>query len=136
MPLLTWNTNYSVGIQKIDDDHKILIDMINKACASIEQMEEHKVLDELVNDMRQYAMKHFSSEEGLMELHDYPDLESHKKLHNHFIIYAASLDNMLDSEKETLEPLKTFKYLADWLRNHILVIDKKFGSFLIEKGVK
>ncbi|WP_291327386.1 bacteriohemerythrin [Desulfovibrio sp. UCD-KL4C] len=136
MPLLTWNANYSVGIKKIDDDHKILIEMINKACASIEQMEEQKVLKELVVDMRQYAMKHFSREEELMEQYDYPDSESHKKLHNHFIIYAASLDNMKDSEKEILEPIKIFKYLADWLRNHILVTDKKFGAFLIDKGIK
>ena len=136
MPLLTWNANFSVGIKEIDDDHKILIDMINRACASIEQMEEQKVLTGLITDMREYAMKHFSNEEGLMEQHDYPDLKSHKKLHNHFIIYAASLDNMQDSEKDTLEPLKIFKYLADWLRNHILHIDKKFGSYLIEKGVK
>ncbi|SMF43096.1 bacteriohemerythrin [Desulfovibrio gilichinskyi] len=136
MPLLTWNSNYSVGIKIIDDDHKVLIDMINKACDSIERMEEQKVLIGLVSDMRQYGMQHFSTEEGLMKEHDYPDIESHKKLHNHFIIYAASLDNMHDSDKENLEPLKIFKYLADWLRNHILIIDKKFGSFLIDKGVK
>ncbi|SDK72553.1 hemerythrin [Maridesulfovibrio ferrireducens] len=136
MALLSWNDNYSIGIKKIDNEHKVLIGMINKAYDSIEKMEEQKVLLELISEMRQYAMDHFSTEEMFMKHYTYPETENHRKQHNHFMIYVASADNMMDADNNALDPYKVFKYLADWLKNHILVTDKQFGSFLMDKGVR
>ncbi|WP_031478932.1 bacteriohemerythrin [Maridesulfovibrio frigidus] len=136
MPILTWKNDYSVGVKKIDDEHKTLIDMINKAYDSVEAMKEEEILAELVDEMRNYAMTHFATEEMYMKHHKYPHAETHRKQHNEFMIHVASTDNLLSSDKNEIDPIKVFKYLADWLRNHILITDKKFGAFLNEKGLE
>ncbi|CCO22947.1 bacteriohemerythrin [Maridesulfovibrio hydrothermalis] len=136
MSILTWKDEYSVGVRIIDNEHKQLIAMINKAYDSVEKMEEEKVLLELVDEMRKYAMTHFATEEKLMEIHNYPETAEQKKQHNDFMIKAASSDNMLSSDNGAVDPIKVFKYLADWLRGHIMGTDKKLGIFLNEKGIK
>lgn len=130
MPILSWKEEFSVGVKKIDDEHKTLVDIINNAYDSVESREEEDVLLELTNKMRKYAMTHFATEERLMDKYEYPYAESHKKEHSDFMIKAASPDNMLGSEDKEIEPTKVFKYLADWLREHILKTDKKLGDFL------
>ncbi len=136
MSILKWKNEYSVGVEIIDSEHRQLIEMINKAFDSVENMEEDEVLSELVEEMRRYAMTHFATEEKLMREYGYPEAEEHKKQHNDFMITAASSDNMLSNDNIELEPIKIFKFLADWLRKHILGTDKKLGAFLNEKGVK
>lgn len=135
MPIIKWKEEYSVGVRIIDKEHKQLISMINRAYDSVENMEEEKVLIELVEDMRKYAMTHFATEEKLMALYKYPHKDEHKQHHNDFMIKAASSDNMLSSG-DSINPIKVFKYLSDWLRHHIFDTDKKFGTFLNEHGVK
>ncbi|WP_027720539.1 bacteriohemerythrin [Maridesulfovibrio zosterae] len=136
MPILSWKDGYSVGVRSIDDEHKQLLAMINRAYDSVENMEEEKVMIELVDEMRRYAMIHFATEEKMMLQYDYPFSNEHKLQHNDFMIKAASSNNILDSSASGVEPVKIFKYLADWLREHILKTDKKLGEFLNEKGVK
>ena len=136
MPVLSWKDGYSVGVRSIDDEHKQLLAMINRAYDSVENMEEEKVMMELVEEMRRYAMVHFATEEKMMLQYDYPFSKEHKLEHNDFMIKAASSNNILDTSPKGIEPVKIFKYLADWLREHIMKTDKKLGEFLNEKGVK
>ena len=133
MPILEWNDGYSVGVKIIDDEHKQLLAMINKAYDSIKDMEEEKVLGELVKEMCDYAQSHFATEERLMKEHGYPAAEGHKKMHDEFTLRSETLDKFISSG-DHVEPLKVFKFLADWLRDHILKTDKVFGEFLNEKG--
>lgn len=134
MPILKWKDEFSVGVEIMDSEHRKLIAMINKAYDSVENMEEAEILGGLVEEMRQYAMSHFAAEEKLMSEYDYPYTAEHHKEHNEFMITAATTDNVLNSGKE-VEPIRVFKFLADWLRGHILGTDRKLGKFLNSKGV-
>lgn len=135
MPILEWNDGYSVGVSVIDEEHKQLVGMINKAYDSVKDMEEEKVLGELVKDMCDYAAHHFVTEEKLMIEHGYPASEGHMKLHADFAVRAETLNNFISSG-DYVEPVKVFKFLADWLKEHILKTDKAFGEFLNKQGVK
>ncbi|NDV24035.1 bacteriohemerythrin [Desulfovibrio sp. JC022] len=135
MPILEWSEDLSVGVRVIDTEHMQLINMINKAYDSVKNMEEEKVLKELVKDMYDYALSHFSTEDRLMEKHGYPALEGHGKMHHDFTMKAEAL-NLLVTSGNPVEPVKVFKYLADWLTDHILKTDKELGKFLNEKGVE
>ncbi|TIH14738.1 hemerythrin [Marinifilum sp. JC120] len=135
MPILEWNEDLSVGVRIIDTEHMQLLAMINKAYDSVKNMEEEKVLKELVKDMHDYALGHFSTEDKLMERYGYPAFKEHEKMHHDFTVKAEALDLLVRSGNP-VEPVKVFKYLADWLRNHILKTDKELGAFLNEQGVE
>lgn len=136
MPVLSWKKEYSVGVEQIDNEHKQLIEMINKAYDSVEDREEEEVLSELVKEMQQYAKTHFATEAAFMKIHDYPEVESHRLKHNDFMMHAAPAGKKLTSDGKELDPIKVFKYLADWLTDHIMETDKHLGAFLNEKGIK
>jgi hemerythrin len=81
IPKLELGNETSVGIQEIDEQHKILIDLINPLFdETITGSGENKVnviLDELV----QYTIVHFAFEEALFRIFDYPDIQIHTKHH-------------------------------------------------------
>jgi len=134
MPILTWKDSFSIGVSQIDDEHKILIGMINKAYDSVVEKTEESVLIELVKEMKAYATLHFATEESLMKDFNYPNTENHKSAHDDFTIKTAAIETMLENGKKT-HPSEVLKFLADWLNSHILFTDKQLGDFLNKQGV-
>lgn len=135
MPVLKWKDEYSVGVVQIDGEHQNLLEMINYAYDSVVEGREKDVLVDIVADMKAYAAEHFTSEEGLMRQYNYPKRKEHKALHDDFIIKAATTDKKISMGQDA-NPTEIFKFLADWLRDHILGVDKEFASYLHERGVK
>lgn len=133
MPILHWKENLMVGIEQIDEEHKKLIAIINKAYDAIVDMREREVLSEIVGDMRAYGASHFATEERLMGRYAYPRTKVHRALHDDFIVAAALADKLL-AAGEAVEPTRLFRFLADWLNRHILVEDKRLADYIIEKG--
>ena len=76
MALLSWNDTYSVKIRKFDDQHKKLIDLINQLHDSMLVGKGKDVMGEVMNSLVDYTKTHFTAEETLMRLHNYPDYES------------------------------------------------------------
>ena len=134
MEKIKWNENFSVGVRKIDEQHKKLIKMINKLI----ETNKTKVYSETIYDtlvkMTKYADYHFQTEEQYMIEYDYPDYSSHKEQHIEFRkkTVAFAVDTM--KYKEAL-PIEILSYLQNWLINHILTSDMKFKSFFNEKGL-
>ena len=135
MPLITWKDDFSVGVASIDDQHKKLIDMINRAEKSAMDSNDADELSDLIMDMNAYARSHFAHENQLMETHGYPDAAGHMAMHDAFAKRAMPFqDSGLDND--ALDPVAIFKYLAQWLNKHILETDMELGRFLNERGVR
>lgn len=126
MPIIRWSDEYSVGVERIDEEHKTLIDMINKAFDSVSDRDE--TLKQLTLDMQEYAIMHFSTEDKYMVDYGYPHTKSHLESHRLFIRHAHG--------EVPLEPIKIIKFLAEWLNSHIKEEDKALGLFLQSKGVR
>ncbi|MDC0336012.1 bacteriohemerythrin [Pseudodesulfovibrio sp.] len=126
MPIITWEHAYTVDVDRIDNQHKRLVEMINKAYDHAETMEEGEVLHDLLDDLRDYTLHHFGTEEAMMKGSGYPEEALHLEEHDHF------REKMAGTE---LDPIDIFKFLADWLRTHIQGTDKRFADYLIEKGL-
>ena len=130
-----WKDEYSVGIDSIDLQHKKLLGLINQLQTAVNHSTgeafEHEVLDALVD----YTKTHFTYEEGLLVQNDYPDYGPHKAQHEEMIKEVeqvlAGYKNDPDAAME-----EAVDYLKNWLINHINGTDKKYSSFLIDKGVK
>lgn len=132
---VVWKNDYSVGIEDIDDDHKKLIDLINRFQTAIYYNTgstfEHRALDELVD----YTKYHFSKEEDLLEKHAYPKFAEHKQEHSEMIEKVESyITEHRDDGHKSLAKISVF--LRDWLIKHINGTDKQYSQFLHSKGVK
>lgn len=95
-------------------------------------------LDNIMAELINYTILHFSTEEVLMDMFDYEDSVEHKRTHAHFIdmikVEQEKL-NLLIEQKDWVRVSKELeiilKYLQNWLLTHILKSDKKYTDFFI-----
>ncbi|MGL1863684.1 MAG: bacteriohemerythrin [Pseudodesulfovibrio sp.] len=136
MPIVSWKDEYSVGIAKIDDEHKQLIAMIDEAHDYVESQPSSDAVKKLLAAMENYAISHFDTEEAYMKVYDYPGTKGHKAEHAIFLEQVRAGDVNFADDTFVPGTVKILSFLADWLVTHILGSDKQFGDFLMEKGAK
>ena len=128
MALIEWDDGlFSVGISKIDEQHKKWIDLINELNDSIQNSRNSDILEKVFQDMVDYCNYHFREEEELMKKHDYPEYDSHKEKHKKYNEMAVSYREDL-MNGETVSRLEVIYKLVDWLKQHIQVVDRRFGQ--------
>jgi len=135
MAIIQWNENLSVGIDVFDRQHKKLIDLINQLNDAMSVGKGKDVLGKILTELINYTQYHFSAEEKLFGQYAYPEAQAHIREHVNLTQKATDLKKAFDSGK-TIISVQTMDFLKDWLNNHILKTDKKYGPFLNSKGVK
>lgn len=134
MQPIVWHDGLATGIQVIDDQHKILVNLINDIYQGLTGRCSRVSLQRIILELRGYIDYHFGAEEQLMSEHDFncdhPDEhESHLQQHRHFIDRLAEMEQYLANNRPVFyEDL--FIFLRDWLANHILHTDKKMANSL------
>jgi hemerythrin len=135
MALIQWDNSFSVSITEIDKQHQKLIAIINDLNESMKQGRGKDVLSQIIGDLFTYAGEHFAHEEKYFDKFGYPAAASHKIEHANFVKKVTEFKNGFNNGQLALT-VEVMHFLKDWLKNHIQGIDKKYGPFLIEKGLK
>ncbi|MGY5860505.1 MAG: bacteriohemerythrin [Candidatus Thorarchaeota archaeon] len=137
MPRIEWDESFSVGIELIDEQHKMLIERTNAISEAVENTRGLEKIIQTLDFMIEYTEFHFSAEEKVMTDNDYPKFDEHHKLHEDF---KSRLNLMVqDFEEEGATSGLSDEitaYLTNWLVNHIKGIDTELGQILREKGYK
>lgn len=132
MALLSWNDQYLIGQSTIDDEHKTLFRLINDFHTHWSENRDRKDVARVLNQLIQYGELHFQDEERIMAQEGYPELESHRAIHEKLIIEIFKLNEELADQSRLLERDIT-KFLKQWLVDHIVHNDYEFRNFLIRK---
>lgn len=133
---IEWTDEISVGIQEIDEQHKILINLINDLYeVMIAGRNQDKEVERIVGELAEYTRVHFAVEESLFRIFSYADYERHKKMHEELASQVMDIDEKIKSGEKRISSELLF-FLKRWITQHILSQDKKYAPFLIEQGVK
>jgi hemerythrin len=135
MEPITWTEDFSVGVARLDMQHKRLIQMINRLIEAPQTKTGSETISDLLNAMTNYAQEHFEAEERLMQQYNYPNLEEHLTQHHGFRRKAADLC-MAEIEEDGTVPESMLEYLRDWLVQHILKSDMVYKPFFHELGIE
>lgn len=132
MTMLSWNSQYAIGPKKIDDEHKILFDLINEFHTHWNEKFDPKEIALVLNKLIQYSEVHFRDEEAIMEKEDYPKLNAHRAEHEKLIqtIFALNEDF---AANQKLASQNVQKFCKHWLVDHIVYADYEFRDFLVLK---
>ncbi|MBL6933047.1 MAG: hemerythrin family protein, partial [Rhodospirillales bacterium] len=118
----------SVGVQALDDDHKILVGCLNDFIDACENDEGILVTDSIFSILLDYTGYHFAREEKVMEVCGYKGLAAHKELHQ--ALAEKVVENrtrfVLNRDGELDEEVRQF--LLHWLQKHILGCDMDYAS--------
>jgi len=134
MSLLNWSSAFCVGVKEIDDQHKKLVDMANRLNDAMQIGQGRESLSKVLNELVDYTVYHFGTEEKLMGLHQYPFQAAHKEEHKKLIQDVGAFKAKFDKGDAAITS-EIMNFLRDWLTKHILGTDKKFAKDLNEKGV-
>ncbi len=135
--LIIWNKKWETGIKKIDEQHKKLVELINKTEALNESGRDGEKLKRLLNDAVEFARVHFSTEEEYFEETGYPDTEMHKEKHAELLIKVLEFNDAFEEGENSPKIIGKFlNFLKAWLDNHLIKVDHKYVPWLTEHGIR
>ena len=135
--MFEWNRVLETGYKDIDDQHRELLAAMSSYFEKYKMGIDRDGLVETMNYLVEYVKRHFSTEEHIMTLTDYADIDRHKKAHREMtetlvvlyrrLINGADIDDISSS---------LLDYLQDWFISHLNNYDKKLAVFLSKKKVE
>lgn len=134
--LIQWSDIYSVKVTGMDNSHRILVDLINQL-ASAEKIGNRRIAESVLDELLNYAIDHFNSEEQLMQESGYPlsELFAHKLQH---AMFTESVQDIRWYYLHGLRPRinqEVLLFLRDWLSKHILIEDMKYAGTINTKNM-
>ncbi|MBI5741803.1 MAG: hemerythrin family protein [Nitrospirae bacterium] len=136
---MKWTEDLSVGVEKIDNQHKELFSRITDLVDAIRRHTCKYKIGDVVGFLDEYIVFHFGEEERLMREHGYPGYEQHIKQHERFMANFGELKKVLPKLEGGTKPgsydlsVETNQVVVDWILDHIANVDKRFGEFLKDK---
>ncbi len=84
MNLMTWTSAMSVGVPELDEDHRVLIRIINQLAESEKNRNHAGILRQSLYSLLRYVEFHFAREERVLAACDFPGMTHHKQEHRAF----------------------------------------------------
>ncbi len=138
MAVIEWDSNkFSVNVKLFDSHHLKLVEIINKLHDANSFNYTQEIIFEIIDELIDYTVFHFSTEEKALEKHGYSDITNHKKFHRGFVEIIGKFKQKIEKGDAVLwTSIEMISYLRDWLLTHILVEDKKYSNLLKDKVVE
>lgn len=124
-------TAYSIGIPEIDAQHQQLFECIDRLEAAGDDRQRELAVYYVMDELREYVKVHFTVEEVVMRLFDYPEREKHAAEHQAF---ASRLEALEQAELKHDLHREAAKFLREWLVNHIQRSDQRYADFVLGQG--
>jgi hemerythrin len=127
---IQWTPDYSVGVESIDNDHKVLISLLNQLDDALRGKEPMEAVRNVLDALLEYTDYHFSREEQLMASANYPDLDAHKRTHATLRAQVADIRDRYVRKPESIHAREVLAFLRNWLTSHIMGRDKLYQPFM------
>jgi hemerythrin-like metal-binding protein len=128
---ITWSDMLSVKNEKIDEQHKWLVENLNAFLLAMMNGEGVEKTKDMLEKLGNYVIFHFDDEENYLESIKYPQLEKHKIIHKNFIEELSGLSDILVKQGPSPElAIVLQEKVALWLINHITVTDMDYRHFI------
>lgn len=134
MPFINWDDSFDVKVRAMNAQHQKLLMLINELHEAMSAGKGRTIIAKVLDELFNYTETHFSDEEKILEKNLYPELPIQRKEHAYFVNKISELKQQNESGSLAVT-FEASKFLKDWLLNHIMVEDKKYGVFLNGKGV-
>lgn len=131
--IFPWNDNFATGIDTIDEQHQQLVDLLNKLAVHLAQGSDDLTLSGVFDELTDYTVYHFTTEEGIWEKHFGDDalVASHHETHQSFVAEVSRLRDLLASQEREQAVEEIVSFLTHWLAFHILETDAYMAQIVL-----
>lgn len=127
MNMVIWNPAWETGIPLIDQQHQALLAQFEALLVAIHENHSDDRIPPLLQFLADYVDTHFSMEEGLMQVADYPGFAGHKAIHDRM---RARVGQLVEAAKGNPAALteEVIDFMTDWLLRHINEEDRRMAQ--------
>ena len=121
-----WNDSYLLGIPMIDNQHKkffVLLDNLE----TLNQKQEKSEMHSLINELQNYVIYHFKTEEDLMVKSQSPNIDLHVMEHELFRKKVEEFHHSYYNNNEELLN-EMISFMRKWLIIHISGTDAEYAD--------
>ncbi|WP_160677821.1 bacteriohemerythrin [Clostridium sp. C8-1-8] len=125
--MITWKDEYTVGVKLIDDQHRRLLEIADDVYQLTKNnfiTDKYDKIVQVIEELKDYTVFHFKSEEEYMLSIGYKKFLSHKVEHDDFVNKINSLDLKQIDESQQQYLLEILEFIVKWIDEHILQKDK------------
>ncbi len=133
--LINWDESYSVGSNIIDEQHKKLIELINKFFNLFSDGKANEAVPEILGELVNYTKYHFKTEEDLFKKFNYPLTDEHIEKHAKLIKKVNQWNEELKTNSANIH-YDLIIFLKDWVIEHIKGDDKDYGQYFKENDIR
>lgn len=133
--LKEWSEVYRIGIPEIDEQHRGFFAAAHRLYEAIMDRTGPQMVTEVIAFMRDYAERHFATEEDFMRRHDYPGLREHLAEHSAFFRRLEELEGdlqMFGPSRGLAD--RALDITQDWLIDHIADEDMLYALHVKAEG--
>jgi hemerythrin len=128
---IQWQRKYETGIEKVDEQHRKLVDILNKLYENVVLKKDPTAIQDAMVDLKLYSIFHFTTEERLFKKYKYDPDEAEKHICKHHELKDEIAKYFADKKTDTIEiGYKLVEFLEHWLFSHILGTDMKFSRHM------
>jgi len=136
--VMEWTEKLATGIKTIDTQHQELFKRINNLVLAIREHRCKSEIDATLKFLDDYARIHFAEEEKYMRETSYAGLPEQREDHKKYLAALAALKEQASQPRfqgSTYDlSATTSQVVIDWIVEHIMKLDMKFGEFLKAQG--
>jgi hemerythrin-like metal-binding protein len=127
---IKWQNNYNLGHEKIDGQHKTIIAIINNVFSLVKDNSLKDDIWNALNDLKKYTIDHFNFEEEILMRIEYPEIKTHKLLHQKMRSQTEDLAIKRPNISTSVLAEETLALLKEWWLNHIRGVDTQYVPYL------
>ena len=126
--MISWRDEFALGVPEIDEQHKKLFAIANRAYEVLKNellVDKYDQIVAIFNELKDYTVYHFTFEENYMKSIGYRKFLSQKVQHDDFIERINETDLRQIDENQEQYLIETLEFVVAWIEKHILGVDKK-----------
>lgn len=121
MTLIEWTPELSLGVEHWDEEHRDLIDIINRLYEQVQSGRYQTSVIDALEALHASAADHFAHEEGMMRTHNYVAYEEHCADHRRLLAEVTEMIHQCQDGVDDDQALA--KWLYEWFCNHFKTHD-------------
>jgi len=134
MAHIEWKDEYRTGVAVLDEQHRHLVEIINKFHDALQRGRGSRQMNEILRDLIGYTQEHFETEERLLAEAGYEQLKLHQSQHRQLLQKVERFQFEFNGSGRRITN-EMQEFLSYWLVTHILRDDKAYSDCLTGQKV-
>lgn len=127
--MLKWSDDYKLGVDFIDEQHQNLLEIADRGHQLLTdnfRLDKYDEIVQIIEELRDYTIYHFQTEEKYMASIGYTKLLSHKVQHDDFVEKLNKVDLKAMDDNQDKYLLELLEFVSQWIVGHICKVDPQY----------